>query len=82
MKYYNLKTIDNLIQRYIEKGGKVVEIEEGTLGYGTLVLYNNGDKTLKEFIVKEKFLNEWSSGHTVRAYKNGLPKKYLDRIGE
>ena len=72
MKLYTLEAVDSLINQYIDKGGQVVTIEEGVLGYGTLLLYGDG---LKTSVVKEIYLNEWSSAHTIRSY-NETPKKY------
>ena len=69
---YTLKAIDNLISHYLDKGGELVTVHEGSLGYGTTLLIANG---LKTAVIKEKHLNEWSSGHTVRLY-NVTPKIY------
>lgn len=60
---YTTTQIDELIQHYLSKGGEVFQIEEGTLGHGYLVLWAPGCKFAT---VKEKYLNEWSSAHTVR----------------
>lgn len=75
-KLYSCSAVEKLINVYIEKGGEVTEIEEGSLGYGFLILHGEG---LKTTVVKEVYLNEWSSGHTVRKY-NKLPKKYAKII--
>ena len=68
--------IAHLIAQYHDKGGEVITIEEGTLGYGFMVMFGEG---LKTAIVKEVYINEWSSGHTVRMY-NKMPKKYKQMI--
>ena len=60
---YTTKQIDQLIDHYLNKGGEVFQIEEGCLGHGHLVLWAPG---LKFATVKEKYLNPWSSAHTVR----------------
>lgn len=72
MTYYTLEAVDRLIDRYIERDGVMVTVEEGTLGYGTTLLTG---ENLKTAVIQERYLNEWSSGHTVRFY-NKLPKKY------
>ena len=72
MKQYSLKSVENLIQQYVDKGGDVITISEGVLGYGTTMLVCQGYKTA---IIKEQFLNEWSSTHTIRMH-NVMPKKY------
>lgn len=72
MNLYTSKAVDQLINHYIEKGGEVTELEEGVLGHGHLLLHGAG---LKTTVVKEVYINEWSSGHKVRSY-NETPKKY------
>lgn len=71
-KYYTLGACENLISKYIDAGGEVVTLEEGVLGLGLTMCYGEG---LKTAIIKEVYLNEWSSAHTVRMY-NETPKKY------
>ena len=73
MKNYSLEACQKLIDRYIGRGGEVEEIREGILGLGKLVLTGEGLKTI---IIEEVYINEWSSGHTIRKY-NKTPKKYL-----
>ena len=80
MKAYTLKAIEELIQRYLNFGGEVDTLEEGILGLGTVLLYGAPGK--KVIVIKEVYLNSWSSGHTVRMY-NKMPNKYekeLERI--
>lgn len=72
MTYYTLEAIEKLIGRYIEKGGEVVTIREGSLGYGTTLLHGPG---LKTAIIQERYISAWSSSHTVRLY-NQTPAKY------
>ena len=72
MKQYTLNAVDQLIQAYIDKEGEMHQLEEGVLGHGVLMLTACGCKTA---IIKEVFLNSWSSAHTVRFY-NEMPKKY------
>jgi hypothetical protein len=70
---YSCTEIAKLCDRYISKGGEVVTIEEGCLGYGTMILLGAG---LKYAVVQERFVSAWVSTHTVRLYSK-LPKKYL-----
>ena len=72
MKIYSLDACEKVMQKYIELGGEVNTIEDGTLGLGTVVLTAKNYKTI---VIKEVFLNEWSSGHTIRQYRT-TPKKY------
>tara|TARA_R110000868_G_scaffold96843_3_gene266309 strand:- start:1549 stop:1788 length:240 start_codon:yes stop_codon:yes gene_type:complete len=74
MKIYTLASCEALIATYVNKyEGECITIEEGVLGLGTILLTNATGK--KSVIIKETYLNSWSSGHTIRTY-NKLPKKY------
>lgn len=75
---YTCKAVEDLVQRYADKGGEIAEIEEGSLGYGFLILHG---ENLKTAVVKEVALNAWSSAHTIRFY-NKCPKKYAKMIEE
>lgn len=85
MKTYeiDLKSGEEFIKRYIDNGGEVYIADEGVLGLGTIILYDYDHKhNLKEYIIQEYYLNEWSSGHKLKEYKNGLPKKYIKVLEE
>lgn len=73
MTLYSCKEIDQLVARYVEAGGNVLKMREGVLGCGDLLLHNS--ENLRTIVIREVALNEWSSVHTVRAYKK-CPKKY------
>lgn len=78
MKNYSLKSCEDLISKYINKyNGECLEIEEGCLGLGTILLHSAEGK--KSILIKEVFINAWSSGHTIKMY-NKLPKKYTQLI--
>jgi len=72
MKLYTLNAIESLINKYTENGGLILTLKEGSLGHGHLLLSGNG---LKTCIIKERYLNDSSSGHSVRFYSE-TPKKY------
>ena len=72
MKLYNLSVVKTLINEYIQLGGSTTTIQEGVLGYGITLLEANGKKTC---VIKEVYLSEWSSAHSIRFY-NKKPKKY------
>ena len=74
MKHYTLQACENLIQKYADIEGEIIQLEEGCLGLGKILLIADGKKTS---IIQEVFLNEWSSDHTIRMY-NKTPKKYLN----
>lgn len=69
---YTSDAIQELADYFFENGGEVYELVEGTLGWGTTVMVRDGWMSI---VVKEVYVNEWSSGHTVRRYRQ-LPKKY------
>ena len=73
MKHYTIKAVEDLINRYVERGGEVaIEVVEGSLGYGTTICFGDG---LKTAVIQEHFQNEWSSSHSIIMY-NKMPKKY------
>jgi hypothetical protein len=80
MKHYRLSAVEDLINRYVERGGEVaIEIVQGSLGYGTTICFGDG---LKTAVIQERFENSQSSTHTITMY-NKLPKKYqlmLDKL--
>lgn len=75
-KLFDCENVEKLIAYYMEHGGECVELIEGTLGYGRMILYGDG---LKTAIVEEIALNEWSSAHTIRWFNN-MPKKYAEEL--
>lgn len=80
MRSFRLKDCEMLIDKYInEYGGECTILNEGCLGLGTVLLHSAKNK--KTILIKEVFLNEWSSGHTIRMY-NKMPKKYKHKILE
>lgn len=73
---YTSTYVAQLIECYVNKGGNVVVLEEGVLGYGLTVLY--GEK-LKTVVIKEVPVNSWNSAHSVIKY-NKMPEKYRKLI--
>lgn len=81
-KRYTLEACEDFISRYESMGGRAVTVEEGVLGLGTVVLDGRGtDPALRSFIIREVYVNEWVSGHTVRGYRV-LPKKWAEAVDE
>jgi len=76
MRNYSSTQVKNLIDKYISKNGTHTIIEEGCLGWGTVVCQGEG---LKTAIIKEFYVNAWSSLHTVRFY-NKTPKNWEKRV--
>jgi len=78
MTLYTYHAVCDLMNRYINNGGTVYELEDGCLVQGLTVCECDGWKTA---IIKEVYLNEWSSGQSVRFY-NKTPKKYEKMISD
>ena len=74
MNGYTLQVCEDLISKYVnEYQGELIQLSEGSLGLGKVLLCNaKGKKTI---IISEYYINAWSSGHTIRKY-NSVPKKY------
>lgn len=77
---YTLSAVESLISDYIAQGGELLTLEEGTLGYGLTVLYDWSGR-LKFVVIREVYLNCWSSAHTIRMYRE-IPTKYKKQIEE
>ena len=73
---YTLEAVEQIINNWIEAGGQIDTVEEGTLGWGLTICHGEG---LKTAIITEVPLNEWSSAHTIRVYKK-MPKKYRQML--
>ena len=78
MKLYGCNAVEQVIEKYVEKGGDVFTLIEGALGYGLTICCGNG---LKTTVITEIPLNCWSSGHKIRMY-NKMPEKYKKMLYE
>lgn len=76
---YSVAAVEKLVKRYEEAGGISYWMGDGGVGCGTVILHDTEGKGLASFVIKEKYLNEWSSAHTIRKYRK-LPKCYLQMI--
>lgn len=76
MTLYSNEAVQRVLSQYSELNGEIETIQEGSLGYGLIVCYGSG---LKTCIIREVYVNEWSSGHTIRFYDK-MPKKYQKMI--
>lgn len=75
-RLYSLSAVEKAMEMYNEIGGTCYTLDEGCLGVGTVVCTAPGYKVM---VVKETYMNEWSSGHKIRFY-NEMPNKYRDMI--
>ena len=80
MKTISCSKLDELIQRYISKGGEFLLLREGVLTLGDLILFDVSN-TLNNFVIKEVYINIHSSTQSIISYRT-LPKKYLKMIDE
>lgn len=71
---YTTSSVGRLIAEYLDAGGQMLQMREGVLGHGDVLLYDDAGK-LKTYVTREVAINEWSSGHKVRGY-NRMPEKY------
>lgn len=77
---YTTSSVGRLIAEYLDAGGQMLQMREGTLGCGDVLLYDESGKMFT-FVIHEVALNEWSSGQTVRKYRK-MPEKYRKMIEE
>lgn len=69
---YSLASCEKLMEEYYHNGGECVTLKEGNLGLGLVLCYG---ENLKTTIIKEVYLNEWNSGHTIQVYDK-MPEEY------
>ena len=70
---YTFTKAEKIINKFSEfEEAEIVQINEGCLGVGDWILTAKGKKTV---IIKEVFINSWSSGQSITIY-NKTPKKY------
>lgn len=80
MSLYSCEAVRKLIEKYTSMGGKSYTLKEGGVGYGTVVLHDpTHTHKLVSLVIKEKYLNEWSSAHTIRKYRV-LPECYMKEV--
>ena len=78
MRTFSLQYCEDIIERYLNNyKGEALQIEEGVLGYGVLLLHSGVNA--KTIVITEVYVNPWSSTHKVRMY-NKIPKKYENLI--
>ena len=69
---YTTSSVGRLIAEYLDAGGQMLQMREGVLGHGDVLLYDDAGK-LKTYVIREVAINEWSSGHKIRGY-NRMPR--------
>lgn len=65
-KLYSYKAVDELRDRLRDELGYTsIQLREGVLGSGDFLCIAPDDKHY-HFLIREVYLNEWSSAHTIR----------------
>lgn len=70
---YALSAVEGLMQKCADLDYEFIEIEEGVLGYGHMILLSH-DPHYMNVEIQERYLNEWSSGHYIRKF-NKISKR-------
>lgn len=64
---YSCKAVQETIDTLTGKGWDMLQLDEGGVGYGHIVLLAPDDQHYN-FEITEVYLNCWSSGHTIRRF--------------
>ena len=75
---YTISSTEEFISSMSDKGWDCIQLNEGGVGIGDWVLVAPTENKWN-FIVREKFLNEWSSAQTIRRCRK-LSQKILKEI--
>ena len=62
---YTVSSTEDFVRSLIARGWDSIQLNEGCLGIGDLVLIAPRE-TQWNFVIREKYLNEWSSAQTIR----------------
>jgi len=67
---FDTKEVDKLCAYLLKNGYDILEIQEGSLGYGyTICVPPFPDCDWYNYIITEHYVNEWCSDHSVRRRK-------------
>ena len=75
---YTVSSTEDFVRSLIARGLEGIQLNEGCLGIGDWVLIAPRE-TQWNFVIREKFLNEWQSAHTIRKCKK-ISKAILKEI--
>ena len=67
MKIYTIEAAQQAVEHLTNIGYEYIQLSEGVLGIGDCVLLSH-DPGKYNFLIREKYLNEWSSGQTIRRF--------------
>jgi hypothetical protein len=77
---YALGTVEALMQKCMDLDYEFIEIAEGSLGYGHMILLSHRENYMNVEI-QEKYVNCWSSTHYVRKF-NKISKRQQKLIDD
>ena len=79
---YSTSAVSQAIELLENRGYDIVTVQEGTLGWGHVIALSPDDKHYNVEI-QEVYLNEWSSGHTIRNFDKISARimKLLENVG-
>ena len=86
-KMYSCSAVKMAIEEYTKIGADIYQFAPESLGYGGLLIVPHDHDKYYCLIIEEKYLNEWSSAHTIRNVRYerigkriwGLVNQYEDR---
>jgi len=77
MRLYTYKAVDSFVHERLAPKGYDIHVVPGVLADGYICVAPDENKY--HFIMRERYLNEWSSGMSMRRYRR-LPKWAVDYI--
>lgn len=75
---YTISSTEDFIRSLSARGWECIQLDEGSLGIGDWVCIAPTDKQWN-FVIRERFLNEWSSAQTIRKCRK-ISKALLKEI--
>lgn len=79
MALYSYRECEKLINHLEDLNYWCCQVWDGCLGIGDWICWK--DNSHYTYIIKEVYLNEWSSAQTIRRYRR-LPKKYAKALDD
>ena len=75
-RLYSSLAIERLLQYAMDNDYEILQIAEGSLGYGHMILLSHHENW-DNVEICEKFLTAWSSGHRVRKFQKISKRQQL-----
>lgn len=77
-RVYSFSSVESIIEKLVDAGYEHIQLSEGCLGIGDHVLLS-GNPNKYSPVIREVFINAWSSGQTIRRIAK-ISKKLQDEI--